>query len=365
MTSPPLPIDLRSAYCGQRVLLTGHTGFKGSWLVALLQYLEAVVSGIALTAEPPSLFQDIRGDQQCHSVIADIRDQSAVSEVVKTARPDLIFHLAAQPLVLPSYQDPLYTYEVNVLGTVNLLLAVRQLDDPCQVVIVTTDKVYANREWFYPYRENDPLGGHDPYSSSKACVEIVVDSLRRSFFPAARYKSHRKSVATARSGNVIGGGDWAQHRLIPDFVRAARAGTQLKLRSPGSVRPWQHVLESLTGYLSLGSALAQAPDSPELNSAWNFGPSNEDVLSVREVLTLAQRAWGDARIETVLEESGEHEARMLKLDSSKAHELLGWRPRMGAEQAIDWTVQWYKEVVVGGAPALDVTRRQIEAFLHG
>lgn len=349
-------------YSGKRVLLTGHTGFKGAWLLMLLRELGAEVAGYALAPESPSLYGQIRGEELCRSTIADLRDEASLRAALLDFRPDFVFHLAAQPLVLDAYERPVYTFEVNALGTARLLECVRGLDQPCTVVVVTTDKVYENREWEYPYRENDGLGGYDPYSSSKACTELITASYRSSFFNPADYARHGKALASARAGNVIGGGDWAARRIIPDIIRALQAGTVVELRHPRAVRPWQHVLEALYGYLLLGARLQTQPEA--FGAAFNFGPLYDEAVTVEQLVQSALRAWGGGSYR-VLEQAGTpHEAGLLRLDCSRAVAQLGWRPRWSAAQAVEQTMFWYGRVLQGGEPAARVCLEQISAYLQ-
>jgi CDP-glucose 4,6-dehydratase len=319
---------------GKRVLVTGHTGFKGSWLALWLHRLGAEVHGCALP--PPTstnLFSVARvADVLRSHVIADVRDGAAVLKAVRSTDPEIVFHLAAQPLVRQSYHEPVETYATNIMGTVNLLEAVRSCKAVRAVVNVTTDKCYDNREWVWGYREGEALGGSDPYASSKACAELVTAAYRASFLAQTGV-----AVATARAGNVIGGGDWADDRLVPDFFRAARAGRPLEVRHAGATRPWQHVLEPLSGYLVLAERLFSA--DAQFADAWNFGPVDEDAMPVRELLDrLVSKVAGMRWSET--QASALHEASYLKLDSSKARSLLGWRPRWRLEDALDRTVAW-------------------------
>ena len=335
---------LRQTYSGKKVFLTGHTGFKGSWLLAILHHVGAEVMGYALAPEEePAMYKLIGGDNLCHSVIADIRDKARIAEEIKNFQPDFIFHLAAQSLVRRSFTTPTETYETNVLGTAYLLDGLRQLEKACQVVIITTDKVYENREWVYPYREEDPLGGFDPYSSSKACAEIAAASFRRSFFHPAKYAEHHKAIATARAGNVIGGGDWAQDRIIPDFIRALTAGNPLVVRNPASVRPWEHVLEPLSGYLTLGTKHA------------------EDTLTVKDLVEKSLNIWGSGSFEARIDPNAPHEAKLLKLDISLALDELGWSPRWNAAKAIETTLDWYKNYQ---SNPLGTTIAQAEAYFN-
>ena len=332
---------LAEAYRGKRVLLTGHTGFKGSWMLEWLHLLGAEVTGYALAPDTDAHYTLIGGDQKCRSVIADVRDLTRLATVVRETQPDHIFHLAAQPLVRASYEQPVDTFATNVMGTNNLLEGVRLAAKPVTVVVITTDKVYHNREWIHPYRETDRLGGYDPYSASKACAELVVDSYRSSFFNRDAIDSHGVGLATARAGNVIGGGDWSHDRIIPDLVRALRTGETLQMRAPGAVRPWQHVLDPIGGYLLLGARLAEAPDV--FSTAYNFGPDQHDAMTVEALVQHAIAVWGAGDYELPPENSRHpHEAGLLKLDTSKAVAELGWRPELGGRHAIAQTMAWYK-----------------------
>jgi CDP-glucose 4,6-dehydratase len=330
-----------SFWRGRRVLVTGHTGFKGGWLALWLKKLGAAVSGYALPAPTdPSLFELARVGSGVDSNIGDVRDAARLTDTLRRARPEVVFHLAAQPLVRAGYADPAGTYATNVMGTVNLLEAVRSAGGMRAVVNVTSDKCYENREWPWGYRENEPLGGFDPYSSSKACAELVTQSWRSAFFAPEQHAGHGTALATARAGNVIGGGDWGADRLIPDFVRALSNNTPLQIRNPDAVRPWQHVLDPLAGYLRLAELLYE--HGPDVGEAWNFGPATEDARPVRWVLEQIQRAWPDAAHWEIDSRPQPHEAALLKLDCSKARARLGWAPRLPLPLALDWTVEWYK-----------------------
>ncbi|WP_339480413.1 MULTISPECIES: CDP-glucose 4,6-dehydratase [unclassified Pseudomonas] len=324
---------------GKRVLVTGHTGFKGSWLALWLQSLGAKVSGFSLDpATEPNLFELARVGEGIDDRRGDLRDLGALLEVLADVQPQIVLHLAAQPLVREGYRDPLGTYSSNVMGTLNLLEAVRQIGGVRACVLVTTDKVYANQEWLWPYRENEALGGHDPYSSSKACCELLAQSYAASFFSADRYAEHGLALATARAGNVLGGGDFAPERLIPDVLKAWSADEPVTLRYPQAVRPWQHALEPLAGYLQLAARLYE--QGPEFAGAWNFGPGETDMCSVGEVVQLLAERWPLApglRIEP----SDLHEAGLLRLDSSRARQLLGWQPRWSLQQCLAQTLDWH------------------------
>lgn len=349
-----------NTYKGKKVLLTGHTGFKGAWLLAWLHRLGAQVKGYALAPEQDNdLYRLIQGDTLCDSVIADIRDKEKLAQVVHDFQPDFVFHLAAQPLVRRSYELPLYTFEVNVNGTAHVLEAIRSLHNTCYVVIITTDKVYENHETGQAYKETDHLGGYDPYSASKAAAEIVVSSYRSSYFnPPGFGIHHHKAVASARAGNVIGGGDRAADRIIPDIIRALESGQPVLVRNPASVRPWQHVLEPLSGYLLLGAKLQQDP--VRFASAWNFGPKEEDVLTVEELVKEALQVYGSGQYEAPPLTGQPHEAHLLHLDITKALQQMQWQPKWNAAAAIQQTIQWYKDARSTDAAVL--TRQQIDQY---
>ena len=333
---------LKETYKGKKVFLTGHTGFKGSWLLAWLHQLGAIVKGYALAPENEfDLYHQIKGNELCESIIIDIRDSERLKTEILDFQPDFIFHLAAQPLVRLSYQIPLNTFEVNAIGTANLLEAVRFLEKPCSVILITTDKVYENKEWLYPYRENDRLGGHDPYSASKAAAEIVINSYRSSFFDKLYSQIHPKGIAVARAGNVIGGGDWSKDRIIPDIVRSLSKNETIVVRNPNAIRPWQHVLEPLSGYLLLGEKLSENPK--QFSEAYNFGPVAEDNITVESVVKIAIESWGKGQYESPVLENQPHEAGLLRLDISKAINDLGWKPKLNSREAIAWTMAFYKQ----------------------
>ena len=346
---------------GRRVLVTGHTGFKGSWLSLWLHRLGAEVTGLSLPPEgDANLFTMARiGDLVDHR-IADIRDPSAVEQVVDEADPEVIFHLAAQPLVRRSYDEPVATFATNVMGTVHVLDAARRARAVRAIVCITTDKCYENREWVWPYRETDPMGGHDPYSASKGCAELAIAAYRRSFFAAGPAADGGVGLASVRAGNVVGGGDWAVDRLIPDLVRAFTAGVAPVIRSPQSVRPWQHVLEALGGYLMIAERLLAGDRS--IADAWNFGPSEDDARPVSWIVRRMQEKWGGGAADE-RQDTGAfpHEAGLLRLDCSKARQQLGWRPVLPLAEALDWIVDWH-QAVNGGADARAITQRQIDAY---
>lgn len=352
-------VGLEKQWSGRSVFLTGHTGFKGSWLAIWLARLGAHVHGYALAPQTsPSLF-DLAGIQPelASHHIADVRNANALREALVAAQPEIVFHLAAQPLVRLSYQHPVTTWDTNVMGTVNLLEAIRTCSSVKSVVVVTTDKCYENQESLWGYRETDTLGGGDPYAASKAAAELVVQSYRKSFLSKLGI-----SIASARAGNVIGGGDWSEDRLIPDMVRAVVAGKPLDVRNPGATRPWQHVLESLHGYLLLADRLLSRDVAAE--SAFNFGPEPGDNCSVEALLNAMKSVWPQARwqIQVQAQVANLHEANFLYLDSSKAQRLLGWRPCWRLERTLSETARWYQEVLVEPANARRICEQQIDSF---
>lgn len=350
---------------GKRVLLTGHTGFKGSWLTMMLHALGAEVHGYALTPPTtPSLFEEANAGELLKSHhLADIRDHTAIARVMRDVQPEFVFHLAAQPIVLQSFRDPRETYEVNVMGTINLLEAVRQSPSVRVCQIITSDKCYENREWVHPYREIDPMGGADPYSSSKGCAELVASAYRHSFFPIDAIARHGVSLSTVRAGNVIGGGDWAADRIIPDCVRALEKGAPIVVRNPASVRPWQHVLEPLSGYLQL--AAAQWREPARFAEGWNFGPSLESQVTVQQVVEQVIREWGTGSWTTPPSALTPRESFTLKLDISKAANILGWQPSMDFAETIRTTIEWYSQRTHqrGSFSARKLCFRQIEPFV--
>jgi CDP-glucose 4,6-dehydratase len=355
--------ELESIYKGKKVFLTGHTGFKGSWMLKILTMLGAQTTGYSLAPENQfDLFYLIDGDKVCNSIIGDLRDKVKLTAAIREAQPDFVFHLAAQPLVRLSYDIPAETFEVNAIGTANVLDGVKLLDKACQVVLITTDKVYHNNEWVYPYRETDRLGGYDPYSASKACAELVIDSYKNSFFNTANYSTHLKSIAVARAGNVIGGGDWAKDRLIPDIVRFLSKEQKIIIRNPNSVRPWQHVLEPLLGYLLLGSRMVAEPIT--FADAYNFGPGLSDALPVHKMVELAIENWGGGEVEIFNSDKQPHEAGLLKLDISKAMTNLNWKPKYQATETIKKTIDWYKYYFSNPNEINQFTEDQVNDFVN-
>ena len=329
-----------SFWHGRRVFITGHTGFKGSWLTLWLRDLGAEICGFALPPETePNLFRLANVPLGIRSEIADIHDLQRLQSILWDFQPEVVFHLAAQSLVRTSYEDPVGTYAVNVMGTVNLLEAVRHCATVRAVVLVTTDKCYENKEWVWPYRETDRLGGHDPYSNSKACAELVVSAYRDSFFPPSKYAHHGVAVASVRAGNVIGGGDWARDRIIPDAIRAFAAKKALQIRNPSAIRPWQHVLEPLRGYIQLAERLVR--NGIQYGGAWNFGPEGSDAKPVEWIIRELASVWGGNPAWEIDQQTHPHEAQTLKLDWSKAFSNLQWKPILPLKQALQLTADWY------------------------
>jgi len=343
---------------GKRVFLTGHTGFKGSWLSLWLQQLGAEVTGFSLPPPTqPSLFKLANVEKGMTSLIGDIRDLERLSSALQDSKAEIVFHLAAQPLVRLSYKSPVDTYSTNVMGTVNLLESIRRNRGVRSVVIVTTDKCYENREWVWGYREDEPMGGHDPYSNSKGCAELVVSAYRRSFF----YDPKGAQIASARAGNVIGGGDFAEDRLIPDIVRAAIGKQKLLIRNPNATRPWQHVLEPLSGYLLLAERLYQENGS-NFAEGWNLGPNDHQTLPVKHIVELMLSEWKDFSCAVAFDDKATlHEAQVLKLDISKAKSRLGWRPVLNIQEAISLTAAWYNTFSLEEFCEV-ITNQQIESF---
>ena len=362
--SDPLSPPLAPAFAGRSVFLTGHTGFKGSWLAVWLHRWGAKVTGYSL--QPPTspsnfVASGVRDLLAAHHE-ADLRDLDRLKAAVRAAEPDVIFHMAAQPIVREGYARPRETFDVNVMGTLNVLEAVRELGRPCVVLVITSDKCYENREQVWGYRESDAVGGHDPYSASKAAAEIVTASYRRSFFPPDRLPQHGIKLASVRAGNVIGGGDWAKDRIITDIVRHLRAGESVPVRSPQAVRPWQHVLEPLGGYLTLAARLLQS-DETALCDAWNFGPLPGEEIPVNQLVEHFLRAWGGGTWNDVSDPAQPHEAAVLRLSIDKALHQLQWRPRWGVVEAVRRTAAWFRCFYACPTPdALAACRQDIEAY---
>jgi CDP-glucose 4,6-dehydratase len=346
-----------SFWCGKRVLVTGHTGFKGSWLALMLSRLNARVSGYAL--EPPTapnLFSLARVAEYADDIRGDIRDLEDLGAAFSATSPEIVIHMAAQPLVRAAYDDPVNTYATNVMGTVHVLEAARATPSVRAVLVITTDKCYENKDWVWGYRETDVLGGHDPYSNSKACAELVANAYRSSFFA----KAGAPKILTARAGNVIGGGDFAADRIIPDAFRAFVAGKALHIRNPKAVRPWQHVLEPLTGYLMLIEAALTRPE--RIDGGWNFGPGAASEQSVEALVTRFIDAFDPGALWTHDKGEHPHEANLLRLDTAKAREILGWSPLLDFEESVDWTARWYRDMA-DRRDIVETTFEQVDAYL--
>lgn len=333
--------QLEDTFNNKKVFVTGHTGFMGGWLTQTLQLLGADVMGYSLSPYyENSLYELLDLENSCTSVIADIRDEQTLKQNIVKHQPDFVFHLAAQPLVRASYKVPIETFGSNLMGTVNVLDAIRLIEKPVTSIFITTDKVYENKEKGVPFVEADRLGGYDPYSASKACCEIAISSYVNSFFNIDSYKEHGKAIASCRAGNVIGGGDWATDRLVPDIVRALKVGEQIEIRSPKAIRPWQHVLEPVFFYLLLAKKLEAQPEY--FAGGWNIGPQESDILTVLEVVEKAIKIWGSGKYKAHVDPNAVHEAGILKLDCTKAQKVLQWKPQLDVDGALSKTIEWYK-----------------------
>jgi len=346
----------------KKVLITGHTGFKGSWLSLWLQSMGSQVVGVSL--EPPtnpSLYKQARVAEDMVSLRADIRDLDKIKEIFYEHKPEIVFHLAAQPLVRYSYHNPVETYQTNVMGTLNILEAIRNVDSVRAAVMITTDKCYENHEWEWGYRENEPMGGHDPYSSSKGCAELLIASYRDSYFPVSNYNKHKTAIASVRAGNVIGGGDWADDRLIPDIIRAVQSNSTVHIRNPNSIRPWQHVFEPLDGYIELAEKLFVSGE--QYAEAWNFGPKEEDAKPVQWIVERMTKSWGEDANWIVDESEHPHEANYLKLDCSKAHSKLSWWPKWQLDNTLGKIIEWHKEEQKG-SDMKSFSLSQIECYMN-
>ena len=358
-----MSIDIfNNFYKGKRILITGHTGFKGSWLSVWLHELGAEVIGVAkdpITQKDNYVLSGV-GEKIKADLRADIRDGQRMKEIFQEYKPEIVFHLAAQPLVRLSYEIPVETYETNVLGTINILEAIRMTDSVKVGIMITTDKCYENKEQVWGYRENEPMGGYDPYSSSKGAAEIAINSWRRSFFNPEQYEIHGKSIASVRAGNVIGGGDWALDRIIPDCIRALEANKPIEIRSPKAIRPWQHVLEPLSGYMLLAQKMWDEP--VKYCEGWNFGPHLESIIPVWNVASMVIENYGQGELKDLSDPNALHEAKLLILDISKARFQLGWEPKMNIEQCVALTVNWYKSYSRGKVYNLCV--EQIEKYIN-
>jgi CDP-glucose 4,6-dehydratase len=349
-------------YKNKKILITGHTGFKGSWLCLLLNQLGADVYGYALPPRTtPNLFNEAHINKIVTSFNGDIRDFEKLNGVLHQIQPDIIIHMAAQALVMESYKNPRETFEINVMGTVNMLDAARTTKSVKAIVNVTTDKCYENKEWHWGYRENEPMGGYDPYSNSKGCSELVTSSYRNSYFNSKKYIDHGVAVASARAGNVIGGGDWADDRLIPDFIRAITNGHNIKIRSPYAIRPWQHVLEPLSGYLTLANKLFTL--GPKYAEGWNFGSDDGDAQNVEWITKKLCKLWGEGASYRIDTDKQPHEANYLKLDCSKAKAELGWMPKWNISIALDSIVNWNK-AYLNNENITEITIQQINDYLQ-
>jgi len=353
--------QLDDYYKGKKVLVTGHTGFKGAWLSIILKKLGAEVIGIA---KDPKTKKDIYHQAHLERAVKDYRqDISNLEEILKVFKkeqPEVVFHLAAQALVLDSYSEPLETFQTNIMGTVNILEAIRKTDTVKTAVFITTDKVYENKEWIWPYREDEPIGGYDPYSASKGAAEIVIASYRNSFFNPKSYKRHGVSVASVRAGNVIGGGDWSANRIIPDCVRSLRRNQIIEVRNPRAQRPWQHVLEPLFGYLILGSKMMENP--LDYNEAWNFGPEMTNVVDVEVLVQKIISFYGEGQWKDISEPNALHEANYLSLDINKVKNRLQWKPILDIDTTLEMTVKWYKEYQ--NQDVLNLCNKQIEQYIE-
>jgi CDP-glucose 4,6-dehydratase len=350
----------RSFWKGRRVFLTGHTGFKGSWLSLWLNALGADVVGYSLDPPTqPNLFEQAEVANCVRSIRGDIRDFPRLKAAIAESRPTVVIHMAAQSIVRRGYDDPIETYSSNVMGTVHLFEAVRHLGGPCAVINVTSDKCYVNREWVWGYREDEPMGGRDPYSNSKGCAELVTTAYRESYFPTASLERHGVAVASARAGNAIGGGDWTTDQLIPDLMRAFLAGQSCLIRNPSAIRPWQFVLEPLRGYLMLAERLTE--DASQFASGWNFGPAEADAKPVSWIADELAQSWGSGASWRQDVAAHPREAHLLKLDASKASVCLNWRPVLCLNQALEWIVDWYRALQTG-ADLRRMTQTQIERY---
>jgi len=354
-------LEALTFYKGKKVLVTGHTGFKGSWLSIWLNSLGADVIGYALDPESDQGIFELSGiSKYIKDYRGDIRNKEYLNEIIEKEQPEMVFHLAAQPLVIDSYADPVYTFEVNSMGTAYLLDIMRTSKVLKTAVIITTDKVYKNEEWIWPYREDEKLGGHDPYSASKAAAELVLDSFRNSFFSADSYKDHKKSIASARAGNVIGGGDWSANRLVPDCIKAIKKEEVINIRNPYAVRPWQHVIEPLFGYLILGMKLSETES--EYAEAWNFGPESHNVATVGKLVEKIIKVAKKGSWENTSEKQKLHEANLLSLDINKAKSRLKWNPVLNFNETIEMTVEWYNKFQTNDVHEL--TLDQINKYLN-
>ena len=355
---------MQSFWTNKKVFITGHTGFKGGWLALWLTTLGAEVVGYSLQPPTqPNFYSVVELEKSLNSIIGDVRDYENLYKTMQRCQPEIVFHLAAQPLVRKSYINPLETYETNIMGTANLFEAVRNTDNVRVIVNVTSDKCYENKELTYGYKENDPMGGYDPYSSSKGCAELVTSAFRNSFFNSKDYdKTHKVALASARAGNVIGGGDWAEDRLIPDVIRSIQAKQNIIIRNPNAIRPWQHVLEPLSGYILLAKKLWT--NGPKYSEGWNFGPNDESIIPVFAIVQNITRLWGETNISEIDKNPNPHEAQLLKLDISKANNELNWAPVYQIQEALEKTTYWYKEYYSGNKNMQNYSINQISEYMQ-
>ena len=348
-----------NVYSNKKIIVTGHTGFKGSWLATWLKLMGSEIYGVSLNpSTKPNHYESL--DIDIDSRIIDIRNYSLLEKNIKNINPDFIFHLAAQPLVRKSYNDPIETLETNIIGTANILNISRSLDNLKGVLVITSDKCYDNKEWSWGYREIDPMGGYDPYSASKGAAELIVSCFRKSFYSIDEFgKSHQTLIASSRGGNVIGGGDWSQDRLIPDVIRAISKNETMKIRNPNATRPWQHVLDCLSGYLLLGQKLLEK--QKQYAQAWNFGPAYSDCIKVHDIVEKIQKLWPKFKFEVEKDFSAPHEANFLKLDCSKAHSVLNWSPKYNFEKTLSETIEWYRNYY---EEKTIITSNQIQSYME-
>ena len=353
---------ISSTFKNKRVFITGHTGFKGSWFIFWLHSLGAKICGYSLEPlKQEDIFNKIKSADLCENIFGDIRDISKLEKSILNFEPDFVFHFAAQPIVIKSYKNPIDTISTNVLGTANLLNSLEKLAKKCSAILITTDKVYDNKDNGRIFKEDDKLGGYDPYSSSKACSEIIISSFRESYFNINNYDNHQKSIAVARAGNVIGGGDWSDYRLIPDIIKSLYLNKSIVIRNPLSIRPWQHVLDPLYGYLLLAAKLYNDPIN--YSEAWNFGPKEDEIMSVEEVAQLLIKNWGEGNITLNNDAKKVHESSVLRLDIQKAVLKLDWTPRWNVEESISFTVNWYKHFKLG-TPVANLIENDINDYLR-
>ena len=351
-------LNALNSFKGKKVFITGHTGFKGSWLSFILNEVGAEVMGYALNPiEGINHFNMLNLSSKIKHVVGDIRDADKLDDAMHKFQPEYVFHLAAQPLVKKSYHDPVYTFDTNIMGSVNLLDSVRRCSAVRSLVYITSDKCYENFEWIWGYRETDRLGGHDPYSASKGAAEIIFSAYLRSFFDS----SELIGAASTRAGNVIGGGDWAVDRIIPDCIRSIEKNVPIEVRNPLATRPWQHVLEPLSGYILLSAKLRDNPE--KFSGSWNFGPSSSEVRTVKEVASSIIHHFGKGQVETIGSNDHHHEAMLLQLNCDKSHQILKWEPRWNVEETLKYTAEWYKKVL-GGKSAEEITKLQVQKYFN-